>query len=82
MAVPKKRTTPRRRDNRRAQWMRTRPVRTAPCAQCNTVIPSHAACPTCGTYRGRTVIDTAAEEEKRLKKEKQRKQEAEEQGQA
>lgn len=52
------------------------------CPRCKTPILPHTACPTCGTYRGRTVIDIAALEEKRSKKEKERKRQATEEGRA
>lgn len=52
------------------------------CPRCQTLILPHAACPVCGTYRGRTVIDIAAAEAKHAKKEKERKRQATEEGRA
>ncbi len=79
--LPKKRKPSGRRNQRRAH-IKVALTSTAACPQCKTPIPAHTACPVCGTYRGRTVIDVAAAEEKKLKKEKERKREAAEQGRA
>jgi len=27
------------------------------CTQCGATLPAHTACPACGTYRGRQVLD-------------------------
>jgi large subunit ribosomal protein L32 len=56
MAVPKKRTSSARRDRRRAHDAVPAP-RLNQCPQCHSPRLSHRACPTCGTYRGREVID-------------------------
>lgn len=32
-------------------------VNASKCDQCNEMKMSHTACPTCGTYKGRTIID-------------------------
>ncbi len=77
--VPKKRKPKGRRNQRRSHLQLASPI-ISRCPQCKTLLPSHTACPTCGTYRGRTVIDIAARETKRLQKEKERKREATEQG--
>jgi large subunit ribosomal protein L32 len=78
-ALPKKRKSNSRRNQRRAH-IRVVVASVTTCAQCKSPVPNHTACPVCGTYRGRTVIDIAAKEAKQLKKEKARKREAAEQG--
>ena len=30
------------------------------CSDCGATIPSHIACPSCGTYRGRKVLEVEA----------------------
>lgn len=79
--VPKKRK-PKGRRNQRRSHIHLRPAGITSCPQCTTPVPPHTACPTCGTYRGRTVVNVAAREEKRLKKEKERKREATGEGRA
>lgn len=79
--TPKKRKPKGRRNQRRSHHHVAVPAIVA-CPHCRTPILSHAACPTCGTYRGRTVIDIAARETKEMKKEKKRKRQAVEEGRA
>lgn len=79
--VPKKRKPKGRRNQRRSHLRLTSPVTTI-CSRCQTPTLPHTACPTCGTYRGRTVIDVAANEAKRLEKEKERKRQATAEGRA
>jgi large subunit ribosomal protein L32 len=55
-ALPKKRHTNRRQGNRRAHHKVKIPQLTV-CPQCRQVRLSHHACPNCGTYRGRQVIE-------------------------
>ncbi|MBT8208795.1 MAG: 50S ribosomal protein L32 [Acidimicrobiia bacterium] len=59
MAVPKKKMSRSRTRRRQAQWKVSAP-RTAPCPQCNAARLPHHACPQCGTYRGREVVDPQA----------------------
>lgn len=55
MAVPKKKTSQSRRDQRRAQQKLS--VQTASfCPQCKSPKLPHRACLKCGTYKGREVI--------------------------
>jgi large subunit ribosomal protein L32 len=42
--------------SRRANWKAVAPALTA-CPRCREPKLSHQACPTCGTYNDRTVID-------------------------
>lgn len=58
MAVPKKRTAKSKRNMRRSHHGMT-PATFVACANCGTLIPGHTACPNCGMYRGRVVIDVA-----------------------
>ena len=60
MAVPKQRTSKARRDRRRSHDALAAPARSM-CPECNSPKAPHRACPTCGTYRGRTVIETEEE---------------------
>lgn len=55
MAVPKRRTSRSRRDQRRSHDALASPVRSL-CPQCKEPKLPHRVCPTCGTYRGREVV--------------------------
>ncbi|HEA65455.1 MAG TPA: 50S ribosomal protein L32 [Desulfobacterales bacterium] len=57
MAVPKQKTSKSRRDKRRTHQKLTAPTLTK-CAQCGEAKLPHHVCPTCGTYRGRTFLET------------------------
>lgn len=55
---------PKRRKSKSKQKMRRGAVRwKAPilnnCAECGTPVPGHVACPSCGYYAGRQVLDVA-----------------------
>ena len=56
MAVPKRKKSKSKRDKRRTHQKVTAPNVT-PCPQCGEAKLSHHACPSCGTYKGRTVIE-------------------------
>jgi large subunit ribosomal protein L32 len=57
MAVPKRRTSKSRRDRRRASnWKLTVP-NLVECPQCHEKKQPHHACPACGYYDNRVVID-------------------------
>lgn len=73
MAVPKKKTTRARRNKRRLSHIKS-PLRLAPCLQCRKKIPPHIACPYCGFYRGREILDLEAKEQKKRKKQKKKAQ--------
>jgi len=60
MAVPKRRTSRARRDQRRAHDSLTPPARSV-CPQCREPKQPHRVCPNCGSYRGREVIETDEE---------------------
>ncbi len=57
MAVPKRRTSRSRRDQRRAHHALQPPARSL-CPQCGGVKLPHHVCPSCGSYRNRTVLET------------------------
>ena len=57
MANPKHRTSKSKRDMRRSHDKLTAP-NVSTCPQCGETKLPHHACPNCGTYKGRTVIET------------------------
>ena len=60
MANPKHRTSKSKRDMRRSHDKLTAP-NVSTCPQCGETKLPHHACPNCGTYRGRTVIESKDE---------------------
>lgn len=54
-ALPKRRTTPGRRDRRRSHLILALPSLVL-CSQCGKHKVAHRACPSCGSYAGRQVI--------------------------
>ena len=56
MPVPKRKTSRSNTRHRRSSWKAAVPA-LSPCGQCKTPKPSHIACPTCGTYAKRQVLD-------------------------
>ncbi|MFC4067852.1 50S ribosomal protein L32 [Actinoplanes subglobosus] len=56
MAVPKRKMSRSNTRSRRANWKAT-VVPTAACSQCKSPKLPHAACPVCGTYNGRQVLE-------------------------
>ena len=57
MAVPKQRTSRAKRDKRRSHDALTAPA-LSNCAQCGAPKAPHRICATCGTYKGRTIVET------------------------
>ena len=57
MAVPKRKTSKSRRDKRRSHDGLTNPPRSI-CPQCNAPKLPHRICGECGSYKGRTMIET------------------------
>ena len=56
MAVPKRRQSKSRQKMRRgANRFRAPQLKT--CPECSNRVPSHVACPSCGYYRDRQVLD-------------------------
>ncbi|MDP2918087.1 MAG: 50S ribosomal protein L32 [bacterium] len=68
MALPKKKMSRARRHKRRGCLKIKTPLLTL-CAKCRKAIPSHIACPFCGTYKGRMILDL----EKRAKRKREKK---------
>ncbi len=60
MAVPKRKTSKSKRDMRRTH-KKTAGLTLTTCAQCGEPKRPHHVCMSCGTYRGRTLIDTEEE---------------------
>ena len=60
MAVPKKKTSKRRRNQRRAHDHLNYTAAVEVCEACGELHRRHHACSQCGTYRGRQIL-TAAE---------------------
>ncbi|WP_373045248.1 50S ribosomal protein L32 [Vulgatibacter sp.] len=58
MGVPKKRTSKQKRDQRRAHWKVSAP-NVVSCPNCASPTMSHRVCPTCGTYKGKQVVQVA-----------------------
>lgn len=58
MALPKQRHTKHRRDRARRELEMTTTM-TVPCPECGAAVVPHRACPNCGKYRGRAVIEKA-----------------------
>jgi large subunit ribosomal protein L32 len=57
MAVPKRKKSKSKRDKRRTHQKLTAP-NTAACPECGEAILPHHACPSCGYYKGRKVVET------------------------
>lgn len=56
MAVPKRKVSRSNTRHRRAQWKAAAPTLVR-CERCREMRLPHAACPTCGTYNKRQVLD-------------------------
>jgi large subunit ribosomal protein L32 len=61
MAVPKKKTSHARRNQRRAHQAMGQPTLVA-CPNCGEPHRPHRVCPKCGFYKGRTVVAVEATE--------------------
>lgn len=60
MGVPKNKTSKARRDKRRAHHALAMPA-LARCSQCSEMHLAHRACPNCGYYKGRLVLELEEE---------------------
>jgi large subunit ribosomal protein L32 len=58
-ALPKKKISRRRRDNRRSHMKLTVPNLVA-CPNCRRPMVAYQVCPSCGQYRGRQVVKVEA----------------------
>lgn len=56
MPVPKRKTSRSNTRHRRSQWKASVPTLVT-CARCRDKHVAHTACPTCGTYAKRRVLD-------------------------
>jgi large subunit ribosomal protein L32 len=77
MAVPKSHHTKSKRNRRRANIFLTAPNLTA-CPKCGKPVLPHHACPNCGFYRGREVIDTLSKLSKKERKQREKEMKPEE----
>ncbi len=59
MAVPKRKISKTRRDNRRSHHALKAP-NVVECPECKEPRMSHRACPSCGSYNGRKVLAAGA----------------------
>ena len=73
MPVPKKRHSRSRQGKRRANW-KLDFLNLGKCPECGAPVLPHHACPSCGSYHGRTVLKIK-EKQKKLPKEKTKKSE-------
>lgn len=60
MGVPKRRTSPAKRGQRRAHKKLDSPNFSV-CPQCHEPLLPHHICPHCGTYKGREILKTVEE---------------------
>lgn len=60
MAVPKKRTSAQKRDQRRAHWKIT-PPNVNECPNCSTPVLPHYVCKSCGQYGGKQALPASQE---------------------
>ncbi len=74
MAVPKKRTTKSRRNNRRMHIYLKTPALTD-CPNCKEKMRRHHLCQNCGHYNGRQIVDVMEEISKKETKKKESKKE-------
>jgi len=81
MAVPKRRKTKSRRDNRRMHIFIKKPSLTV-CPKCGKPVLMHVICKNCGFYKGAEVIDIMKKLTKKEKKAKQKEIESKEKQEA
>jgi len=81
MAVPKRKKTSSRRDQRRMHLFLKNPAVTL-CPKCRKPARSHAVCHNCGYYKGKQVIDVLADLTKKEKKAREKEIKAAEKEQA
>jgi large subunit ribosomal protein L32 len=65
--LPKRKHSKGRRNRRRAHY-NLKPTTLEMCGQCKELKLPHRVCPTCGTYNGRQVVDVAARDERKTRK--------------
>jgi large subunit ribosomal protein L32 len=59
LALPKRKISKSRRNNRRAHWKMIAP-NISRCPQCHEYRLPHHACPSCGSYSGRAAVQVKA----------------------
>lgn len=62
MAVPKRRTTRAKRNQRRAQHDKVTAPNLSECPNCGDVMVPHRVCASCGHYKGREVVKVEQED--------------------
>jgi len=67
MPVARQRHTKARRDRARKE-LKLKVKKLASCPNCKSKIAMHVACPKCGYYKGREVVDTMKKINKKAKK--------------
>jgi large subunit ribosomal protein L32 len=67
MPVPKKRHSNIRSGKRRFSNYRLAGINLGRCSNCGAPIQPHHACPTCGNYKGRSVLKIKTKKEKKSK---------------
>jgi len=67
MSVPKQRITKARRDRGRV-LLALKGKKLVECTNCKAKIQSHIACPKCGYYKGKEVVNTMKKISKKAKK--------------
>jgi large subunit ribosomal protein L32 len=67
MPVARQRHTKARRDRARVQY-KLNPKDLTTCPNCKAKISTHIACPKCGYYKGKEVVDTMKKINKKTKK--------------
>lgn len=63
MAVPKRRTSRMKRNQRRANHDKVVAPQTIECPSCGAATVPHRVCPSCGVYKGREVLSVALDED-------------------
>jgi len=62
MANPKRKLSRSKRDMRRAHWVNSLSTHNViSCTNCSEKMIAHRACPSCGFYRGKSVISAKSE---------------------
>ncbi|MGI6552223.1 MAG: 50S ribosomal protein L32 [Bacillota bacterium] len=56
MGVPKRRVSKARKNQRRSLWRRISSPDLTSCPQCHELRLSHRVCPSCGFYKGKSII--------------------------
>ena len=59
-AEPKSKTSKQRRNKRRSSHWKLRVPGMSACSKCGDMVIPHRMCKACGSYKGRTVIETEA----------------------